>query len=151
MTYIAKAIDTAGQRPGIQTVSYCFYGVGYGDAADYMTKYTMQNPSKLAGVFSIGSTGQGAELIAQMQQKPSAEEGVMTSQVSVPFGLVTEAVNAQTDALVEYFKDANKTVETASAKDGFIYYAPDATADARYPDSEPVAGVYYQQPRFRPA
>ncbi len=144
MTYIAKAIDTAGQRPGIQTVSYCFYGVGYGDAADYMTKYTMQNPSKLAGVFSIGSTGQGAELIAQMQQKPSAEEGVMTSQVSIPFGLVTEAVNAQTDALVEYFKDANKTVETASAKDGFIYYAPDATADTRYPDSEPVAGVYYQ-------
>lgn len=144
MTYIAKALDTAGQRPGIQTVSYTFYGVGYGDAADYMTKYTMQNPSKLAGAFSVGSTGQGAELIAQMQQKPSAEDGVMTSQVSVPFGIVTEAANAQTAALVEYFKDANKTVETASEKAGFTYYAPDANADTRYPDSEPVAGVYYQ-------
>lgn len=144
MTYIAKALDTAGQRPGIQTVSYTFYGVGYGDAADYMTKYTMQNPSKLAGAFSVGSTGQGTELIAQMQQKPSAEDGVMTSQVSVPFGIVTEAANAQTAALVEYFKDANKTVETASEKAGFTYYAPDANADTRYPDSESVAGVYYQ-------
>lgn len=144
MTYIAKALDTAGQRPGIQTVSYTFYGVGYGDAADYMTKYTMQNPSKLAGAFSVGSTGQGVELIAQMQQKPSAEDGVMTSQVSVPFGIVTEAANVQTAALVEYFKDANKTVETASEKAGFTYYAPDANADTRYPDSEPVAGVYYQ-------
>lgn len=144
MTYIAKALDTAGQRPGIQTVSYTFYGVGYGDAADYMTKYTMQNPSKLAGAFSIGATGQGTELIAQMQQKPSAEEGVMTSQVSVPFGIVTEAANEQTQALVEYFKDANKTIDTASEKAGFVYYAPDANADTRYPDSEPVAGVYYQ-------
>lgn len=144
MTYIAKTLDTAGQRPGIQTVSYTFYGVGYGDAADYMTKYTLQNPSKFAGAFSIGSTGKGAELIAQMQQKPSAEEGVMTSQVSVPFGIVTEAANDETAALVEYFKDANKTVEAASEKGSFVYYAPDTNADTRYPDSEPVAGVYYQ-------
>jgi hypothetical protein len=28
--YIAAAVDTAGQRPRIQTVSYCYYGVAYG-------------------------------------------------------------------------------------------------------------------------
>lgn len=144
MTYIAKAVDTAGQRPGIQTVSYCFYGVGYGDAADYMTKYIMKNPSKMAGAFSIGSTGAGAELMEGLKQTPSAEAGVALSQVSVPFGIVTESANGNTQALVEYFKDANKTVETASQKGGFIYYAPDQNADIRYPDSEPVAGVYYQ-------
>lgn len=143
-TYIAKAVDTAGQRPGIQTVSYCFYGVGYGDGADHMTKYIMQNPSKMTGAFSVGSTGAGAELIAGLQQKPSAENGVMTSQVSVPFGLVAEASNEGTEALIEYFKDANKTVETAAQTGGFSYYAPDVNADTRYPDSEPVAGVYYQ-------
>lgn len=144
LTYIAKAIDTAGQRPGIQTVSYCFYGVGYGDGADYMTRYIMKNPTKLAGGFSVGSTGGGAELIDAMRQKPSAEAGVMTSQISVPFGLVTETHNDSTQALVDYFKTANKTVSYAAPKDGFFYYAPDQKADTRYPDSEPVAGVYYQ-------
>ncbi len=142
-TYIAGAVDVIGQRPGIQTVNYCQYIIGYGDAADYVTKYVMESPSVFAGAFAVGSTGAVAD-ISKLKSTPSKEAEVMISEVSVPFGVVAENVT-NVSALVEYFKDANFTVETAASKQEFTYYAPDKNAKVGQPDSEPVSGVYVLQ------
>jgi hypothetical protein len=142
--YIKAAVDTAGQRPGIQTVSYCYYGVAYGDAAPYMTQYVMENPTAMAGAFIIGDPGDKTDLMAALRTTASREEGVMISEIAVPFGVVAPAESNTTSAIVDYFKAANQTVGTAAEKDGFTFYAPDENADTRQPDSEPVAGVYYK-------
>ena len=139
-SYIAGAVTVIGQRPGIQTVSYCEYIIGYGDAADLVTKYVMNNPNTFAGAFSVGSTGAGSELISALQTTASKETGVMKSAVAVPFGVVSDGSNVS--AVVNYFKSANSTVDTATANGNFAYYAPNEGAAVGQPDSEPVAGVY---------
>jgi poly(3-hydroxybutyrate) depolymerase/LysM repeat protein len=142
-TYIAGAVDVIGQRPGIQTSSYNEYIIGYGDAADYVTKYVMEKPNGFAGAFVVGSTGATAD-IDKLKATSSKEAGVMVSDVSIPFGVVTENVT-NVSTIVDYFKHANHTVETSSNEEDFTYYAPDQNAKVRQPDSEPVAGVYVLQ------
>lgn len=135
--YVSGAVSVIGQRPGIQTVSYCEYIIGYGDAADLVTKYVMQSPTTFAGAFSVGSTGAMAEIAADA---PSREAGVPLSAVPLPFGVVTDG--ADVTALVDFFKAANATLADAATAGDFTYYAPDPAAAVGQPDSEPVAGVY---------
>ena len=142
LNYIAAAVNVCGQRPGIQTVSYCFYGIGYGDAADLMAKYIMKNPSSMAGAFVVGDIADESALMAELQEKDSREAGVKVSEIAVPFGVVSTEDDGEAVLLIDYFKAANKTVADASEKGMFTYFAPDENADVRTPDSEPVAAVF---------
>ena len=142
LNYISCAVNVCGQRPGIQTVSYCFYGIGYGDAADLMAKYILKNPTSMAGAFVVGDIADNSALMAELAEKDSKEEGIKVSEIAVPFGVVAAAEDAEAAALAEYFKSANKTVAEASENGIFTYYAPDETAAVRMPDSEPVAAVF---------
>lgn len=142
LNYIGCAVNVAGQRPGIQTVSYCFYAIGYEDAATLMTKYVMGNPTNMAGAFAVGDMDDLSGYMAEMQTKASRETGVTVAQIANPFGVVAKADDAEAAAIVEYYKIANKTVDEASQKGMFTYYAPDASADVGAPDSEPVAAVF---------
>jgi poly(3-hydroxybutyrate) depolymerase len=142
MNYIACAVNVAGQRPGIQTVSYCFYGIGYEDAATLMTQYIMGHPTAMAGAFAVGDLGDLSAFMAEMKAKASAEPGVTVAQIANPFGVVALADDAEAAAVVEYYQAANKTVKEAAQKGIFTYYAPDAAAAVRTPDSEPVAAVF---------
>ena len=141
--YFDAAVAVIGQRPGIQTVSYCEYIIGYGDAADLVVGYVAANPSTFAGAFAVGATGANAAAVTAAGEEASKEKGVTKGQVPLPFGVVYEEANADAVAdIISHFKSANQTVAEAETDGSFTAYAPDPEADFGRADTEAVAGVY---------
>ena len=59
--------------------------IGYGDAADYTTKYVMQNPTALADAFSVGANTADSTPIDTLKAKNSGESGVKVNRHHLPF------------------------------------------------------------------
>ncbi len=135
--YIAAAVKVIGQRPGIETISYCEYMLGYGDAADIVAQYVIDNPSSMAGAFVVGTTG-AVRLPAD--DVPSKVAGVPLNKVPLPMGIVSN--DADVSAMVAYFKHANTTFDEAEQVGSFDVYTADPSADVGQPNDEPVANVY---------
>ncbi len=101
-----------------------FYLAGYGTGADRAQRLAMKNPSAFAGVALAGACEIQEEELKAMDQVPSEVPGCPLSQVSMPVWLLTDEVTPAQNAVLEYWKKANKSQPDPYVSKGGTWYLP---------------------------
>ncbi len=144
MAYLSALRDDVSYRPFFVTFSASFYAIAYGNAADVLLQHAMANPNQWASVACIGVTGVSDDFIAELQQTPSNEDGLMLSDVDMPVFIVAEEKTESVQKLIDYYKAANDTEDVQySCAYADEVYIPAAWNTKEAMDNEPVAKVLY--------
>jgi dienelactone hydrolase len=88
-----------------------YYLVGYGEGADVLAAEALANTNQYAGASFLGGKGVPVSMLEKMKNTMSAEPGIMQSQIPLPVWIASEQMTPQIDALVSYWKKANKLTD----------------------------------------
>ena len=145
LAYVNALRGDVSYRPFFTTFSSNFYALAYDrKTSDILLKNSVRAPRNWAGITLAGTDGISEDLVAEMQQTPSAVSGVMMSQVLMPIWIVSDKKTADVERLIDYYRAANHSAyistDTSYADEVYLPREDGGTAD-----NEWCARVVYSQ------
>lgn len=125
IAYISALNQDVSYRPFFCAFSSNFYGVAYGECADFLQAQSVNSPKSWAGIVVLGASGMTADEVKAIQAAPSKVPGVTLAEAQTPAWIVAEKKTDDVERLVDFYKSANHSQATkASAKYADEVYLP---------------------------
>lgn len=119
-----KMIDEMRLRECFTANKNYLYLAGYGTGAARAQRLAMKNPSAFGGLVLAGACDVPEKELKAMDEVPSEVPFCPLSQVSMPVWLLTEKLTENQQAVLEYWKKANKVQPESYVSQGSTWYLP---------------------------
>ena len=127
-----------------------YYVVGYGTAGSVLQKIVMNDPTLVAAAAFVDASDVSAQYLAQLQTHyyPTPDwngNAVARSSVPLPVWIISSDTAGNTAGVIEYWKEANQTVNSRVAfQGGMIFNQREDTLDGYVVDSASAVAVLQQ-------